>query len=221
MDTKEAIKERHSVRQYKTLPLEANAKERLASLVKECNASSGLNIQLVCDDPECFNTFLAHFGKFSNANNYFAMVGKESMENLDELVGYYGQKLVLEAQTLGLNTCWVAGTYVKVKCKATLLPGEKIVCVISLGYGANNGSVHKSKPVAKLCDVPEADMPDWFKEGLEAALLAPTALNQQKFRITLDNGEPIITTKGGPMTKIDLGIVKYNFEAASGHKCKA
>ena len=97
MEIKEAIKERHSVRQYKTLPLEANAKERLASLVKECNAASGLNIQLVCDDPECFNTFLAHFGKFSNANNYFAMVGKESMENLDELVGYYGQKLVLEA----------------------------------------------------------------------------------------------------------------------------
>ena len=121
---------------------------------------------------------------------------------------------------MGLNTCWVAGTYGKGKCKATLLPGEKIVCVISLGYGANTGSVHKSKPVAKLCDVSEADMPDWFKEGLDAAILAPTALNQQKFRITLDNGEPVITTKGGPMTKIDLGIVKYNFEAASGHKSK-
>ena len=220
MDTKEAIKERHSVRQYKDLPLEADAKKRLESLVKECNEASGLNIQLVCDDPECFNTFLAHYGKFSNANNYFAMVGKKSMDNLDELVGYYGQKLVLEAQMLGLNTCWVAGTYGKGKCKATLLPGENIVCVISLGYGANSGSVHKSKPVTKLCDVPEADMPDWFKEGVEAALLAPTALNQQKFRITLDNGEPVITTKGGPMTKIDLGIVKYNFEVASGHKSK-
>ena len=220
MDIKEAIKQRHSVRQYKVLPLEDAAKKKLSALVKECNAQSGLNIQLVCDDSECFNTFLAHYGKFKNANNYFAMVGKKSMENLDELAGYYGQKLVLEAQMLGLNTCWVAGTYGKGKCKANLSDGEKIVCVISLGYGENQGAVHKSKPEEKLCDVPEAERPDWFKAGVEAALLAPTALNQQKFHISLKDGEAQITTKGGPMTKIDLGIVKFNFEAASGHKCK-
>ena len=220
MDIKEAIKQRHSVRQYKTLPLEAEAKEKLTELIKECNLQSGLNIQLVCDDPECFDTFLAHYGKFKNANNYFAMVGKKSLDNLDELVGYYGQKLVLEAQMLGLNTCWVAGTYGKGKCKADIAAGEKIVCVISLGYGENQGSVHQSKAVEKLCGVPEAERPEWFKAGLEAAILAPTAINQQKFFVSLENDEPVITTKGGPMTKIDLGIVKYNFEAASGHKCK-
>jgi hypothetical protein len=51
-------------------------------------------------------------------------------------------------------------------------------------------------------------------------MMAPTALNEQKFFVTLDGDEPVITTKNGMMTKIDLGIVKYNFEAASGHKCK-
>ena len=218
MDIKEAIKQRHSVRQYKNLPLAADAKEKLTALVKECNAQSGLNIQLICDDSECFNTFLAHYGKFKNANNYFAMVGKKSIEKLNELIGYYGEKLVLEAQMMGLNTCWVAGTYGKGKCKANTVAGEKIVCVISLGYGETQGSVHKSKAVEKLCDIPETEQPDWFKEGLEAALLAPTALNQQKFHVSLKDGHPIITTKSGPMTKIDLGIVKYNFEAVSGHK---
>ena len=220
MEIKEAIKQRHSVRQYKVLPLEDSAKKKLAALVKECNEQSGLNIQLVCDDTECFNTFLAHYGKFKNANNYFAMVGKKSMGNLDELVGYYGQKLVLEAQMLGLNTCWVAGTFGRKKCKVNIAADEKLLCVISLGYGENQGAAHKSKTVEKLCDVEESQRPDWFKEGLDAALLAPTALNQQKFKISLKDGEPVITTKGGPMTKIDLGIVKYNFEAASGHKCK-
>ncbi len=218
MDIKGAIKERHSVRQYKDLPLAADVKEKLAALVQECNEQSGLNIQLICDDPDCFNTFLAHYGRFKNANNYFAMVGKKSIENLDELVGYYGEKLVLEAQMLGLNTCWVAGTYGKGKCKANTAAGEKIVCVISLGYGENQGNVHKSKAVKKLCDIPEAEHPDWFKEGLEAAILAPTAVNQQKFHVSLKDGEAVITAKSGPMTKIDLGIVKYNFEAASGHK---
>ena len=89
MDIIEAIKERHSVRQYKALPLDAQVKEKLTALVKECNEQSGLNIQLVCDDSECFDTFLAHYGKFKNANNYFAMVGKKSIEKLDELTGYY------------------------------------------------------------------------------------------------------------------------------------
>ena len=63
-------------------------------------------------------------------------------------------------------------------------------------------------------------MPDWFKEGVKAAQKAPTAINQQKFMITLDGDTPVIKAKKGPMTNIDLGIVKYNFEAASGHKCK-
>ena len=220
MDIKEAIKQRHSVRQYKDLPLAVDVKEKLTALVQECNAQSGLNIQLICDDSECFNTFLAHYGKFKNANNYFAMVGKKSIKNLDELVGYYGEKLVLEAQMLGLNTCWVAGTYGKGKCKANTAAGEKIVCVISLGYGETQGSVHKSKAVEKLCDIPENEQPVWFKEGLEAAILAPTAINQQKFHASLKDGEPVIKAKSGPMTKIDLGIVKYNFEAASGHKVK-
>ena len=115
MDIKEAIKERHSVRQFKDLPVKSEDKEKLAALIKECNAESGLNIQLVTDDPECFDTFLAHYGKFKNAKNYIAMIGSKSIDKLDQKCGYYGQKLVLVAQTLGLNTCWVAGTYGKGK----------------------------------------------------------------------------------------------------------
>ncbi len=223
MDIKEAIKERHSVRQFKDLPVKSEDKEKLAALIKECNAESGLNIQLITDDPECFDTFLAHYGKFKNAKNYIAMIGKKTIDKLDQKCGYYGQKIVLEAQTLGLNTCWVAGTYGKGKCKADKNAGEKIVCVITLGYGETNGVPHKSKPLNKLCKVSEADLADtpaWFKEGLEAAILAPTALNQQKFIVSLEGDEAVITTKRGPMTQLDLGIVKYNFEAASGHKVK-
>lgn len=220
MDINEAIRERHSVRHFKNEPIKAEDKEKLEALIKECNQESGLNIQLVIDDPACFKTFLAHYGYFKNVNNYIALAGKKSLENLDELCGYYGEKIVLAAQILGLNTCWVAGTYKKGKCKAALAADEKIVCVIAIGYGENTGIAHKSKPEEKLCDVPESERPDWFKAGLEAAILAPTAINQQKFLVSLQDGQAVITTKGGAMTQIDLGIVKYNFDAASGHKCK-
>lgn len=217
MDIREAIKSRHSVRQYKPDRIANELVEELGDLIRTCNEESGLHIQLILDDPECFNTLLGHYGRFENANNYIAVVGPKDMENLDETGGYYGQKIVLAAQMMGLNTCWVAGTYGRGKCKAARDKDEKLICVIAIGYGQNSGSKHKSKPVSKLCSVAEADMPVWFKNGVKGAMMAPTAVNQQKFHISLVEGEPVITAGRGPLTKLDLGIVKYNFEAASGH----
>jgi len=220
MDIKEAILARHSVRQYKDTPIPEDLRERLEELVGECNAKSGLHMQLVLDDPECFDTFLAHYGKFRNARNYIALVGEKSLPDLEELCGYYGQKMVLEAQMMGLNTCWVAGTYGKGKCKAEKADGEKLVCVIAIGYGETQGKKRRTKSMEKLCSVPREEMPVWFRNGVKAAMMAPTAVNQQKFRIDLEEDQAVITAGRGPMTKIDLGIVKYNFEAASGHKVR-
>ena len=217
MDIREAIKARHSVRQFKDMKIEEDVREKLEEMIRQCNAQSGLHMQLICDDPECFDTFLAHYGRFKNANHYIAIAGPKDLADLEEKSGYYGEQLVLYAQQLGLNTCWVAGTYGKGKCKAVLSSGEKIVCVIAIGYGAVEGKKHRNKPVSRICPVPEEEMPAWFRNGVAAAMMAPTAINQQKFRITLDGDEAVITAGKGPMTKIDLGIVKYNFEAASGH----
>ena len=221
MDIKEAIKERHSVRQYSSDHIMGDVRTNLETLIQECNKESGLHIQLITQDPECFDTLLGHYGSFSGVDNYIAIVGSKKMSDLEELGGYYGEKIVLEAQIMGLNTCWVAGTYGKGKCKAHVDAGEKIVCVIAIGYGLNKGNAHKSKNLLKLCSVPEKDMPAWFREGIEAALLAPTAMNQQKFTIGIDGEEAVIKAGFGPFTKLDLGIVRYNFEVASGHKCRA
>lgn len=219
MNIREAIKARHSVRQFKDMPIGEAEADKIRDIIDECNKESGLNIQLVRNDPDCFNTFLAHYGKFKNANNYIAIVGNKSVSDLDERAGYYGQRIVIEAQLLGLNTCWVAGTYGKGKCRADIASGEKIVCVIAIGYGENEGVERKSKPMEKLCSVKKEDMPVWFRNGMIAAVLAPTALNQQRFYIELDGENAIITAQRFPMAKIDMGIVRYNFEAASGHKC--
>ena len=220
MTVKEAIRERHSVRRYRKLPISEEKKSELNDLIQTCNEQSGLHIQLICDDPGCFDTFLAHYGKFTNAVNYIALVGKKDRKDLDETAGYFGQKIVLQAQMIGLNTCWVAGTFGKGKCKAAMGPDERLVCVITIGYGENPGTMHKSRPMNRFCSLPEEAMPVWFKNGVLAAMMAPTAMNQQKFHIDLENGDAVITAGIGPMAKIDLGIVKYNFEAASGHTCR-
>ncbi|MBO4784517.1 MAG: nitroreductase family protein [Lachnospiraceae bacterium] len=218
MTIKEAVNERHSVRQYKDIPIEKEKEKELRDFIEVINDENGLDIQFIVNDPECFDSFLAHYGKFTNVQNYIAMVGNKQYPNLDETMGYFGEEIVLKAQTMGLNTCWVAGTFSKKKCKAQVGKDEKLLCVISIGYGENQGQNHKSKPLEKLCKADLSTAPEWFKEGVEGALKAPTALNQQKFVITLEGEDAKISSKGGAMTKIDLGIVKYNFEVASGRK---
>lgn len=214
MDILEIMKARHSVRQYSGRKIESEARKALEALASECNRESGLNIQIIFDEPKCFDSRMAHYGKFSGVENYIALVGKKGAD-LDEKAGYYGEKLVLKAQELGLNTCWVAMTHGK--SAARIGKDEKLACIIALGYGATQGAAHKNKPLEQLCNC-ASGMPDWFSRGMEAALLAPTAMNQQKFFITLENGKVTARAGRGFYTKLDLGIVKYHFEAATGHK---
>lgn len=214
MDILEIMKARHSVRQYSGKKIESEKREALSTLVKECNRESGLNIQIIFDEPKCFDSMMAHYGKFSGVENYIALVGKKG-DDLEEKAGYYGEKLVLKAQELGLNTCWVAMTHGK--STAEVGKGEKLACIIALGYGTTQGTAHKNKPLEQLCNCADA-MPDWFSKGMEAVLLAPTAVNQQKFYFTLENERVTAKAGNGFYVKMDLGIVKYHFEAASGHK---
>ena len=208
----EAIRARHSVRSYNERGIEEDKVDELRRAIDECNRASGLNIQLMTDEPHAFDCFMAHYGKFSGVRNYIAMVGRKGE---DERIGYYGEKLVLLAQTMGLNTCWVALTFSKRKTGCRIGPGEKILCVIAIGYGSTQGVEHRGKPMSELCKV-NSDMPDWFENGMEAAMLAPTAVNQQKFLFTLNGDEVTAKATGGVYSRIDLGIVKYHFEVGSG-----
>lgn len=214
MNITEAMKARHSVRQYKDQPIDEETISALQSEIDLCNKESGLHIQLVANEPKAFDSFMAHYGKFSGVTNYIAMIGKKDSV-FDEKCGYFGERLVLKAQQLGLNSCWVAMTYRKIKSAFTVGQGEKLRVVIALGYGETQGIPHKSKAISEIFKS-EEEMPDWFKNGLEAALLAPTAMNQQKFLFTLDDGKVSVKAGKGFYTKLDLGIVKYHFEIGAG-----
>ena len=213
MEIMELIRSRHSVRQYQDKKIPADIREQLNGYASGLNREGDLNIQIIYDEPECFNSRMAHYGKFENTNNYIAMVGKKS-DGLEERCGYYGEKLVLKAQELGLNTCWVALTHGK--SKAVIGNDEKEVIIIALGYGKTQGVSRKSKTAADVSNM-TVGSPDWFKRGVEAALSAPTALNQQRFKFTLD-GSTVFARAGrlGTNLKVDLGIVKCHFELGAG-----
>ena len=217
----EAIEARHSVRAYKDLPLSEEIVKLLEDELVKLNNEGQLHIQLICNEPKAFQGTMAKYGKFRNVNNYLVMAGKKA-EDLDERIGYYGEHLVLLAQTLGLNTCWVGLSYSKVPGTYVLEEGEKIACYIAIGYGETQGVGHKIKTVKQVSNASDIT-PSWFKKGVEAALLAPTAVNQQKFSFEYvgmnNNRHQVRAKKGFSMigyTQMDLGIAKFHFEIGAG-----
>ena len=213
----EAIDARHSFRAYKDTPIAADLRDRLNEYAAACNAESGLHIEIRYDDPSGFDSRLAHYGSFRNVSNYIVLAGRKDAD-FDFRCGYYGEKLVLFAQQLGLNTCWAALTFNKKHVTQLIRPGDALCMVVALGYGQTQGVQHRSKRFAEVC-AETSELPDWFRAGVEAALKAPTAVNQQKFFFALDNGEAVARVKGlGTYTRVDLGIAACHFELASGIK---
>ena len=149
MTLEEAIKARHSVRAYKAQPLAEDIVKVLEKEIEEQNRPGHLHIQLVKNEPKAFQGKLAKYGKFSNVTNYLVMAGQKT-EDLDERIGYYGEHLVLLAQTLGLNTCWVGLSYSKIPGTYVLEEGEVIKAYIAIGYGETQGVGHKIKTVEKV-----------------------------------------------------------------------
>lgn len=234
MTLQEAIEARHSVRAYKDQPLAEDVVKRLEEEIAEVNQTGNLHIQLIRNEPKAFQGTLAKYGKFRNVTNYMVMAGKKS-DDLDERIGYYGEHLVLLAQTLGLNTCWVGLSYKKIPDTYVLDEGEVIKAYIAIGYGETQGSSHKIKTVEQVnrtavrtfgSSKNASDItPLWYTKGIEAALLAPTAVNQQKFSfeyVGTNNGRHQVRAKKGismiGYTQIDLGIAKYHFEIGAGRE---
>ena len=220
MTLQEAITARHSVRKYIDKEIPADIVTVLQDKIAEYNKVGNLNIQLVLNETRAFTGMLS-YGSFSGVRNYFVMVGKKGAD-LDERVGYYGEQLVLLAQTLGLNTCWVGLSYRKVPEAYNVGKDEKLACMIALGYGETQGVSHKIKTIEQVSNASDLT-PAWFKRGVEAALLAPTAVNQQKFSfeyVGMSNNRHLVRAKKGfsmiGYTQMDLGIAKYHFEVGAG-----
>jgi nitroreductase len=160
---------------------------------------------------------MAKYGKFINVNNYIAVVAPKGKSG-SVTAGYWGERLVLELQMLGLRTCWVGASYKKDMSLFQIGAEEELKCVISFGYGANDGVQHRQKKT--IADVAvnkssAAEFPDWFINGVEAALLAPTAVNQQKFEFVLHDDNRVEAVAKFSLigyAHLDLGIAKCHFE---------
>jgi nitroreductase len=214
---------RHAVRSFTDEPIDQETREALEREVRRGNEAGRLHMILAWDEPEAFDSRLAHYGHFTGVHNYLVIAGPAD-KGLDARAGYFGERVVLLAQQLGLNSCWVAMSYKRRLVRASLPKGDKLVIVVALGHGTTQGKMHPSKSVPQVSK-PAINVPDWFTKGVQATLLAPTAMNQQGFWITLTGRRDLqsrdivqIQPGSGPCAKIDAGIARLHFELGAGEK---
>lgn len=214
----DAIKERHSVRNYEAKKIEADKVEKIRAKIEELNKEGNLHLQFMVDAGKTYNKLFNKVAGLGSAPSVIACVGIDD-ETLEQRVGYYGEKLVLFIQELGLNTCW-AGTFNQKNIGAEVGNNEKLVISIAVGYGKDKGKPHKSKSPEQVIEA-KGDRPYWFNKGVDMALLAPTAINQQKFTIRLNEDESVdFVDKGGIFSQVDLGIVMCHFEIGAEKEVK-
>lgn len=210
MTAYEAILNRHSVRAYTDQKIEKEIIEELYKEIDDCNLESGLSIQLITDAEGVFNGLMPYYGGFRNVKNYIALVGSQ---DLKEKAGYYGERLVIKAQMLGLNTCWTAVTFKKKKCSAVIKENQELICVIAIGYGKSQGNVHKSKPMDSLCTY-TGEKPGNLEDIMEIIMQAPTAMNKQNFMVVFGKDDIKIKVNEDNYSDLNLGILKYHLDEA-------
>lgn len=212
MTLEEAMKERHTVRKYTDKEIPVSIVSELEAVIQKNNDTYGLAMELRINDTSAFNTIIKLI-LAKGVKNFLILSGPDTT-NLDEKLGYCGADFMLHAQTLGLNTWWVGGTFNRGKLNSNA-NGNRVIGVIAVGYGATQGKPHKSKSYPDIASF-EGEAPKWFQNGIEAALLAPTALNKQEFSITGKKNKVNISCDNGIFTGADLGLVKYHFELGAG-----
>lgn len=213
MTIQEAVEKRHMVRQYQDKEIPADLVKLLRARIAGNNEKYGLHLALAVGNSDGIGGMAKLFSK--SVNNYIVLAGANTPE-LDEKLGYCGADLILYAQTLGLNTWWVGGMFNgKGALKNLGSKDVRVNGVIAIGYGRTQGVPHKSKTAAQISEY-NGDPPQWFTDGVNALLCAPTALNKQPYTVKGDGKKVSLWAGDGRFSGIDLGIGKYHFEVGAG-----
>jgi len=156
---------------------------------------------LVTESPDSvFKGAIGPFGKIKGVPAFIAFIGNMGSPNVHEQVGYMGEGIILEAEALNLASCWVAGFFrPNVVASLTRIDkGERVLAVTPIGYAIKRqaleerlmtgfGLTHRRRALSDLVTgLLESEWPQWIRAALEAARLAPSAVNRQPWRFHIE-----------------------------------
>ena len=208
------MEKRHRVRKYLDKPLDMDLIGLLNDRIERNNCVYNLTFKLITNNSDGLSS-LARLMSNNSVQNYIILAGKDNSD-LDKKIGYCGADLILYAQSLGLNTWWCGGMFNgKNALKHLDNKAVRVNGVIAIGYGKTQGVPHKSKTADQVSHY-KGDAPGWFKSGIKALLLAPSALNRQPYIVNGEGNKVSLKVKNGTFSQVDLGIGKYFFELGAG-----
>ena len=227
-----AIGIRRSRRVFESRQINPADLKRLEEHCRDFRPYPEVRAVLVSASPDqIFKGAVGTYGKIKSAPALAAFVGVMNSPQVNEKLGYLGESLILEATSLGLDSCWVAGFFrPEVAAKlAQAQPSEVVLAVTPLGYARDRisfeekiltgfGRTHRRKPLAEMVrGLEEAYWPDWVKRALEAARLAPSAVNRQPWRFEVAKDHITVAVDSdndtyGIAKRLDCGIAMLHLE---------
>jgi len=230
-----AIQKRRSYRSY-----DANheiPEDKLGALDEVCRRFipfPGARSQLVYKPPaDIFKGIIGSYGKIKGSQGFIAFIGKMDSPSIHEEVGYTGEGIILEAVSLGLDTCWVGGFFSRKRVSSIieLSPEEKVLAVTPVGYAQKAedfenkvmtgfGRTHNRLSLNRLLGKGPVKLPQWVESALEAARIAPSAINRQPWGFDIDeSGITVFVRSKGPdfnvSKRLDCGIAMLHLEVAA------
>jgi hypothetical protein len=232
-----AIAVRRSRRRYNRIPLEPEQLAQLKTVCREFRPYPQARADLITESPdEVLRGIVASYGKIKGAQALIAFIGDIDDSYVNEKIGYTGEGIVLEATAMGLGTCWVGGSMFFRRGLAESIVGagktERVFAVTPVGYAVSEfslgervqtafGMFHRRKPLAEsISGLDEKQWPDWIRSALEAARIAPSAVNRQPWRFYVEPNSITISVDSsllewGISKRMDCGIAMLHIEAAA------
>jgi len=230
-----AIPRRRSRRRFDSAALDSSQLAGLETICREFRPFPQARAILVTESPDrVFKGAVGPYGKVKGSPAFIAFVGDMDDPHVQEKVGYLGEGIILEATAMGLGTCWVGGFFRREVAESLVGVGEseRILAVTPVGHAVENLSLeekvmtgfgwnHRRKSLAKLVSgMDEAQLPGWMKSALEAARMAPSAVNRQPWRFRLEPGCITVSVDAGRIDfgisrRLDCGIAMLHIEVAA------
>ena len=216
-------------------PIEPDILNNLRNFCQEFKPFPHARAELVSESADkVFKGAIGPYGRIKDAQALIAFIGDMNSPNVQEETGYTGEGIILEATSLHLATCWVGGFF-RPEVITSLIKtsaNEKIIAVTPIGYAKETltteekimlgfGWNKQRKPLTNMVTgLRMADWPEWMKVSLEAARLAPSAVNRQPwgFHIEPETITVLVRNTGSEFSiskRLDCGIAMLHIDVAA------
>lgn len=232
-----AIPRRRSRRRYDSTSVGAAQLAQLQTVCREFRPFAQVRAEVITESPDdVLRGIVGSYGKVKGAPALIAFIGDTTEPDINEKIGYVGEGIILEATAMGLGTCWVGGSMFFRRGVAESIVGagenERVFAVTPVGYAAKElsmgeraqtafGMFHRRKSLLELVNgLEEKEWPQWMKAALEAARLAPSAINRQPWRFHVEPNRITVSVDSslvewGISKRLDCGIAMLHIEVAA------